>query len=238
MVLDECPPHPSTRDAIAISLTLTTRWARRCRTRLEELRDGALAEGLAPVHPGQVQFGIVQGGVYPDLRLESAGALTALDFDGYAIGGLSVGEPNEVMYEVVGGVAPHLPAEKPRYLMGVGTPADIVEAVARGIDLFDCVMPTRNARNGQLFTRQGPLNIKNARFAEDDLPPDPECACYTCAPLFPRLPAASLHGRRDDRQHPEHRAQRLASTLTPCGGFVRLSRLDRSPRSSTSSCGA
>ncbi len=181
MVLDECPPHPSPRDAIATSLALTTRWARRCRTRLEELQRGATVGGLAPTNPGQVQFGIVQGGVYADLRLESASALAALDFAGYAIGGLSVGEPNEVMYEVVGEVAPHLPTDKPRYLMGVGTPADIVEAVDRGIDLFDCVMPTRNARNGQLFTRQGPLNIKNARFAEDDLPPDPECRCYTCA---------------------------------------------------------
>lgn len=181
MVLDECPPHPSPREAIATSLALTTRWARRCRTRLEELQSGATVDGLSPTNPGQVQFGIVQGGIYTDLRLESAAALAALDFAGYAIGGLSVGEPNEVMYEVVGAVAPQLPADKPRYLMGVGTPADIVEAVDRGIDLFDCVMPTRNARNGQLFTRQGPLNIQNARFAEDDLPPDPDCRCYTCA---------------------------------------------------------
>ena len=180
MVLDECPPHPSTREAIQTSLALTTRWARRCQVRLDELRDGATIDGLRPTNPGQVQFGIVQGGVYADLRRESAESLAALDFPGYAIGGLSVGEPNEVMYDVVGGVAPHLPAAKPRYLMGVGTPADIVEAVDRGIDLFDCVMPTRNARNGQLFTSQGPLNIKNARFAEDDLPPDPSCGCYTC----------------------------------------------------------
>jgi queuine tRNA-ribosyltransferase len=148
--------------------------------RLDELRDGATIDGLRPTNPGQVQFGIVQGGVYADLRRESAESLAALGFPGYAIGGLSVGEPNDVMYEVVGGVAPHLPVDKPRYLMGVGTPADIVEAVDRGIDLFDCVMPTRNARNGQLFTSQGPLNIKNARFAEDDLPPDPSCRCYTC----------------------------------------------------------
>jgi queuine tRNA-ribosyltransferase len=180
MVLDECPPHPSTREAIQTSLALTTRWARRCQMRLDELRDGATIDGLRPTNPGQVQFGIVQGGVYADLRRESAESLAALGFPGYAIGGLSVGEPNDVMYEVVGGVAPHLPVDKPRYLMGVGTPADIVEAVDRGIDLFDCVMPTRNARNGQLFTSQGPLNIKNARFAEDDLPPDPSCRCYTC----------------------------------------------------------
>jgi queuine tRNA-ribosyltransferase len=181
MVLDECPPHPSTREALQSSLALTTRWARRCRARLDELRDGATIDGRRPTNPDQVQFGIVQGGVYADLRRESAESLAALDFPGYALGGLSVGEPNEVMYDVVAGVAPHLPAAKPRYLMGVGTPADIVEAVDRGIDLFDCVMPTRNARNGQLFTSRGPLNIKNARFAEDDLPPDPACGCYTCA---------------------------------------------------------
>ena len=181
MVLDECPPHPSPKDAIATSLALTTRWARRCRTRLEELRAGDTAQGVTPTNPGQAQFGIVQGGVYPDLRAESAARLAEVGFEGYAVGGLSVGEPNELMYDVVGEVATRLPADKSRYLMGVGTPADLVEAVSRGIDLFDCVLPTRNARNGQLFTRQGPLNIKNARFAEDDAPPDPACGCYTCA---------------------------------------------------------
>jgi queuine tRNA-ribosyltransferase len=180
MVLDECPAHPSPKETIAASLALTTRWAARCRARLDALRNGETIGGLAPTNRGQVQFGIVQGGVFADLRLESAGQLVPLDFAGYAIGGLSVGEPNEVMYEIVEGVTPVLPVDKPRYLMGVGTPADIVEAVGRGIDMFDCVMPTRNARNGQLFTRQGPMNIKNARFAEDDLPPDPACGCYTC----------------------------------------------------------
>ena len=181
MVLDECPPHPSPKELIAASLALTTRWARRCRTRLQDLRHGDTALGMTPTNAGQAQFGIVQGGVYPDLRAESAGQLAELDFEGYAIGGLSVGEPNAVMYDVVGAVVSHLPPGKPRYLMGVGTPADLIEAVDRGIDLFDCVLPTRNARNGQLFTRQGPLNIKNARFAEDDGPPDPLCGCYTCA---------------------------------------------------------
>ncbi len=180
MVLDECPPHPSPKETLATSLALTTRWARRCRTRLDALRAGDTVGGVAPVNPGQAQFGIVQGGVHADLRAESAGQLVDLDFEGYALGGLSVGEPNELMYEVVGAAVPHLPAHKPRYLMGVGTPADLVEAVDRGVDMFDCVMPTRNARNGQLFTRQGPLNIKNARFAEDDAPPDPDCGCYTC----------------------------------------------------------
>ena len=191
MVLDECPPHPSSREAIAASLALTTRWAARCRARLQRLQDGGV-DGVVPTNAGQVQFGIVQGGVFPELRRESAAQLVPLDFAGYAIGGLSVGEPNDVMYEIVGGVTPALPEEKPRYLMGVGTPADIVEAVARGVDMFDCVMPTRNARNGQLFTRMGPLNIRNARFAEDDAPPDPECRCYTCT-HFSRAYLRHLH---------------------------------------------
>jgi queuine tRNA-ribosyltransferase len=179
MVLDECPAHPSTRDAIRTSLELTSRWAARCRARLSAIR--ADEPGVpAPTTAGQVQFGIVQGGVFTDLRAESAAQLVELDFEGYAMGGLSVGEPNELMYEVVGATAPRLPAAKPRYLMGVGTPADLIENVSRGVDLFDCVLPTRNARNGQLFTRFGPLNVKNARFAEDDAPPDSECRCYTC----------------------------------------------------------
>jgi queuine tRNA-ribosyltransferase len=179
MVLDECPPHPSTREAIRTSLELTTRWAGRARIRLEAIRAGG-PDLAAPTNSGQAQFGIVQGGVFTDLRAESADQLIAMDFDGYAIGGLSVGEPNHLMYEVVGATAPRLPAAKPRYLMGVGTPADLIENVSRGVDLFDCVLPTRNARNGQLLTRFGPLNVKNARFAEDDLPPDPDCGCYTC----------------------------------------------------------
>jgi queuine tRNA-ribosyltransferase len=179
MVLDECPPHPSTRDAIRTSLELTTRWAARCRARLSAIRAGEPGVPAATT-AGQVQFGIVQGGVFTDLRAESAAQLVEMDFEGYAMGGLSVGEPNDLMYEVVGATTPRLPAGKPRYLMGVGTPADLIENVSRGVDLFDCVLPTRNARNGQLFTRLGPLNVKNARFAEDDAPPDPECGCYTC----------------------------------------------------------
>jgi queuine tRNA-ribosyltransferase len=141
---------------------------------------GGEAAGVTVSNPGQAQFGIVQGGVFADLRAESAQRTTALGFDAYAIGGLSVGEPNELMYEMVGCTTPHLPIDRPRYLMGVGTPSDLVEAVARGVDMFDCVLPTRNARNGQLFTSEGRLNIKNARYAEDDGPPDPECGCYTC----------------------------------------------------------
>jgi queuine tRNA-ribosyltransferase len=179
MVLDECPPHPSTRDAIRTSLELTSRWAARCRARLAAIRAGAPDLPVATTS-GQALFGIVQGGVYPDLRAESAAQLVDMDFEGYAIGGLSVGEPTDLLYEVVGATAPRLPAAKPRYLMGVGTPRDLIESVSRGVDLFDCVLPTRNARNGQLLTRLGPLNVKNARFAEDDAPPDSECRCYTC----------------------------------------------------------
>jgi queuine tRNA-ribosyltransferase len=130
--------------------------------------------------PGQAQFGIVQGGVFQDLRDVSADETVAIGFEGYAIGGLSVGEPTDVMYAVTGDTARRLPVERPRYLMGAGTPEDLVECVARGIDMFDCVMPTRNARNGQLFTGAGRLNIKNARYAEDDGPVDPDCGCYTC----------------------------------------------------------
>ena len=131
-------------------------------------------------NPGQLQFGIVQGGMHRALREQSARETIELGFHAYAIGGLSVGEPTPVMYEVTGGTAALLPADRPRYLMGVGMPDDLVESVARGIDLFDCVLPTRNARNGQLFTRTGPLSIKAAAYAEDDRPVDAECACYTC----------------------------------------------------------
>jgi queuine tRNA-ribosyltransferase len=149
-------------------------WARRARARFAEL--------AGPSGPAsrQAQFGIVQGGVHPDLRRTSVEATIEIGFDGYAIGGLSVGEPVEVMYDVVALTSARLPDDQPRYLMGTGSPADLLAGVARGIDLFDCVLPTRNARNGQLFTRHGPLVIKNARYAEDDRPVDPECACETC----------------------------------------------------------
>lgn len=174
MVLDECPALPSTVDVIDRSLELTARWARRCRERHFDMRK------KIPAPFSQLQFGIVQGGTFPELRAKSAELIVSIGFDGYAIGGLSVGEPNETMYQVVAATTPHLPADQPRYLMGVGTPIDLVECVARGIDMFDCVLPTRNARNGQLFTSEGPLNIKNAQFSEDDGPADPACDCYTC----------------------------------------------------------
>jgi queuine tRNA-ribosyltransferase len=179
MVLDECLAYPATRDEAAASMERSARWARRCRERLMSLRDADHA-GVAPSNTGQAQFGIVQGGVFQDLRNESADTTVAIGFEGYAIGGLSVGEPSEVMYSVTGETARRLPVDRPRYLMGAGTPEDLLECVARGIDMFDCVMPTRNARNGQLFTSQGRINIKNARYAEDDRPLDSACGCYTC----------------------------------------------------------
>jgi queuine tRNA-ribosyltransferase len=179
MVLDECLAYPSTRDAAAESMQRSVRWAARCRARLNELRTTPSSSVTVP-NSGQAQFGIVQGGVFPDLRRESAQRTVAIGFEGYAIGGLSVGEPIELMYSVVEGTVHELPTERPRYLMGAGTPEDLVECVARGIDMFDCVLPTRNARNGQLFTSLGRINIKNAKHAEDDGPVDPACQCYTC----------------------------------------------------------
>jgi queuine tRNA-ribosyltransferase len=166
MVLDECIPYPSTYDYVKGSIGLTTRWAKRC---LEDRRENDPA-----------LFAIVQGGIYQDLREESAKDLVPLNFDGYAIGGLSVGEPKKAMRNVLESTTPLLPENAPRYLMGVGTPQDIFEAVRLGIDMFDCVLPTRNARNGTLFTSSGKLSIKQAQHAEDGRPVDEQCGCYTC----------------------------------------------------------
>jgi len=179
MVFDECLAYPAEHTAADASMSRSVRWARRCRTRLLELRTAPPQE-VTVTNPGQAQFGIVQGGVLQDLRDRSADETVAIGFEGYAIGGLSVGEPSDVMYQVTEATAARLPADRPRYLMGAGTPQDLVECVARGIYMFDCVMPTRNARNGQLFTSQGRVNIRNARHAEDDGPLDPQCGCYTC----------------------------------------------------------
>jgi queuine tRNA-ribosyltransferase len=181
MVFDECLSYPVEHEAVRASVARTARWARRGRDRFLELTArGTGPDGDRLVTPGQVQFGIVQGSVFADLREQSARATLEVGFDAYAVGGLSVGEPADLMYEVVQYTAAWLPADRPRYLMGTGTPFDLVESVARGIDMFDCVMPTRNARNGQLFTSEGRINIKNARYAEDDRPLDPACGCYTC----------------------------------------------------------
>jgi queuine tRNA-ribosyltransferase len=179
MVLDECLAYPSDEAAARQSMERTLRWACRARDRFLALGDG-LVRGVMVSNAGQAQFGIVQGSVFEGLREESARQTVDIGFDGYAVGGLSVGEPAAVMYEMTARATQYLPVDRPRYLMGTGTPADLVESVARGIDLFDCVLPTRNARNGQLFTSEGRINIKNARYAEDDRPLDPACACYTC----------------------------------------------------------
>ena len=166
MAMDECPPSTAPREQIEAAVQRTTVWAERSRR--------------AHSRPDQWLFGIVQGGVVPELRERSARELVAMDFPGYAIGGLAVGEEKPVREDVLDVVEPILPDSKPRYLMGVGTPEDILEAVARGVDMFDCVLPTRNARNGQLFTRRGRLSIRNARFATDPRPVDAACPCLTC----------------------------------------------------------
>ncbi|HJR61290.1 MAG TPA: tRNA guanosine(34) transglycosylase Tgt [Vicinamibacterales bacterium] len=179
MVLDECVASTAEVQGVREAMLLSARWARRARERLLQLRESG-ADGVSVTNPGQAQFGIIQGGIHPDLRAESVQRTVEIGFEAYAIGGLSVGEPADVMYSVVGQTTPRLPHDRPRYLMGTGMPDDLIECVARGIDMFDCVLPTRNARNGQLLTSRGPLVIKNARYAEDRTPPDPACGCYTC----------------------------------------------------------
>jgi len=166
MCLDECTPYPATREETLRSLQLTTQWARRCRE--------------AKAASVQSLFGIVQGGMYLDLRERSAADLIELDFEGYAVGGVGVGEDKSTMSNITAETTPMLPFEKPRYLMGVGTPEDILSAVQMGVDLFDCVLPTRNARNGLLFTRLGKRTIRNAKYTEDPRPIDENCRCYTC----------------------------------------------------------
>ncbi|HEB59069.1 MAG TPA: tRNA guanosine(34) transglycosylase Tgt [Gammaproteobacteria bacterium] len=170
MIFDECTPYPATEAAARASMELSLRWAARSRTAHDAL------QGEDPA----ALFGIVQGGMYPELRAESLAGLVELGFDGYAIGGLSVGEPKDEMLAVLDALGPQMPGDAPRYLMGVGTPEDMVEAVCRGVDMFDCVMPTRNARNGHLFTRHGAVRIRHRRYADDTRPVDAECRCYTC----------------------------------------------------------
>lgn len=172
MVLDECTPYPATHDQARASMELSMRWAARCKTAFQP-------------RAGYALFGIVQGSTYADLRHASAAALRALDFEGYAIGGLAVGEGQPAMFATLDITVPHLPAGRPRYLMGVGTPDDLLGAVARGVDMFDCVMPTRAGRTGRAFTSRGVLNMRNARHATDPAPIDPDCPC----------PACTRHGR-------------------------------------------
>ncbi len=171
MAFDECPPYPATHEYMSDSVERTHRWLERCKIRHTELGGDSSGHSL---------FGIVQGGVYEDLRKKSAEVVSSMDFAGIAIGGVSVGEPPEEMVKQVALTAPLLPQDRPRYLMGVGTPTDILDAVAHGIDLFDCVLPTRMARNGTLYTSRGRVHIPNARWTDDDGPVDPECPCKTC----------------------------------------------------------
>ena len=178
MIFDDCTPYPATPEQARVSMERSQRWAARSKAAHED-------------NPAAL-FGIVQGGMYEDLRAESLAGLTAIGFDGYAIGGLSVGEPEADRLRILDFLADRLPADRPRYLMGVGTPADIVQAVLRGIDMFDCVMPTRNARNGHLFTRYGDIKIKNACHKNDPRPLDERCRCYTCS-NFSRAYLHHLH---------------------------------------------
>jgi queuine tRNA-ribosyltransferase len=203
MVFDECTPYPATEDQAAQSMQLSMRWAGRSKRSFES--KNAL-------------FGIVQGGMYEPLREESLGKLVEIGFDGYAIGGLSVGEPKEDRARIVAHIVPRMPAGKPRYLMGMGTPEDIIEAVLAGIDMLDCVLPTRNARNGWLFTRSGDVKIRNARHRDDTGPLDPACACYTCrhfsrAYLHHLQKANEILGARLNTLHNLHYYQELMREL-------------------------
>ncbi len=175
MCFDECTPFPATRQQAQDSLELTARWARRSRAEFDLLNNTPLSTAINPA-----LFGINQGSVYEDLRRQSLDRLVDIGFEGYAIGGLSVGEEKSRMYDITEFVAPQLPADKPRYLMGVGTPEDLIECVARGVDMFDCVMPTRNARNGQVFTSTGKMNVRNATYIRDERPLDEACECMVC----------------------------------------------------------
>jgi queuine tRNA-ribosyltransferase len=236
MALDECPPHDAEPAYHEASLARTARWARRCRA----------------VHPADEPglFGIVQGGTHPDLRARSAAATAEVGFEGYAIGGLGIGEPAEARYRTVAGTTALLPADRPRYLMGVGTPQDLLECVERGVDMFDCVLPTRNARTGTLFTSAGRINIKGAAYARDAGPLDPECGCYTCrgfsrAYLRHLYVADELLGLRLNTIHNVHYyldLMRQARAAVQDGSFQafkadRLSRLRREPLTATAETG-
>ena len=175
MAFDECVENPAPYAYVKASCERTYRWLLRCKKELERLNSLPGA-----VNPGQVLFGINQGGTYADLRIWHMKQIAELDLPGYAIGGLAVGESTDIMYEIIDAVEPYMPKDKPRYLMGVGTPSNIIEGVARGVDFFDCVMPARNARHGRLFTWQGAVNMKNAKYERDESPIDPECDCPVC----------------------------------------------------------
>jgi queuine tRNA-ribosyltransferase len=184
MAFDECAAGDAPSDVSRTSMELTARWAQRSRAMFDSLQSQALDTGRSErtddVSGAQALFGIVQGGAYLDLRRESLSRTAGVGFDGYAIGGLSVGEEKNLMWQVVGDIAPEMPADRPRYLMGVGTPEDLVEAVSHGIDMFDCVLPTRNGRTGQAFTSRGKINVKNAQWTLDTRPLDELCKCSVC----------------------------------------------------------
>ena len=211
MIFDDCTPYPAPESEARESMLLSLRWAARCRRRFDELKQ-------AEPDRGEAMFGIVQGGVYESLRLESLAGLREIGFDGYAIGGLAVGEPEVDRLAVLDSLAPAMPGDRPRYLMGVGTPVDIAEAVLRGVDMFDCVIPTRHARNGQLFTSRGVVKFRHARYADDTSPPDPECDCYTCrnyslAYLRHLGKCGEILGPRLATMHNLHYYQKLMSDL-------------------------
>jgi queuine tRNA-ribosyltransferase len=203
MAFDECTAYPATEAAAAASMRLSMRWARRSRDSFES---------------GNALFGIVQGGMYEALREESLAELKTIGFDGYAVGGLAVGEPKEERSRILAHLVPRMPSARPRYLMGMGTPEDIVEAVAAGIDMMDCVLPTRNARNGWLFTRNGDIRIRNARYRDDLAPLDERCACYTCrnftrAYLYHLQKTNEILGARLNTLHNLHYYQELMAEL-------------------------
>jgi len=225
MVFDECTPYevdgsPATHEHAAESMRLSLRWARRSRAEFDRLAEGKPQRNAL--------FGIVQGGMYEDLRGESLGGLVEIGFDGYAIGGLSVGEPKQEMLRVLAHTAPRLPAQRPRYLMGVGTPEDLLAGIGAGIDMFDCVLPTRNARNGWLFTAIGDIKIRNSRYKDDTAALDPECACYTCrnfsrAYLHHLQRVNEILGARLNTIHNLHfyaELMRQARTAIEGGGFA------------------
>lgn len=175
MAFDECIENPAPREYVKQSAARTVRWLRRCKTAMNRLNSLE-----STINKNQMLFGINQGGTYKDIRIDNMRQIAEMDLNGYAIGGLAVGEPAEVMYEIIESVEPLMPADKPRYLMGVGTPTNILEAVYRGVDLFDCVMPSRNARHGHIFTSEGIINMNNAKYKLDERPLDPHCDCPTC----------------------------------------------------------
>ena len=220
MIFDECTPYPVTEDAARESMELSLRWADRSRRHFDELKN-------KKPDRGEAIFGIVQGGIYDNLRQESMQRLGEIEFDGYAIGGLAVGESEEERSAVIDNLVPAMPQSQPRYLMGVGTPLDIADAVGRGVDMFDCVIPTRHARTGHLFTSRGTVKIRNARYANDLGPVDPDCECYTCrnyslAYLRHLEKCGEMLGPRLGTIHNLHYYQKLMSDLRNAIGAAEL----------------